>query len=444
MWGKNGRVFPVASWIVLLLTACGGVLLAGHVGEAEQGSRADALVSRVMSAALVVSRIRELPVREPLCVRPATPSMMRELIRDRVRREYSSEEIGAEGRMLGLLGLVDRPESYESQVLDALAGDVTGFYDPDGRCLFLTEDASFEDDVSTIYHEVAHALQDQTFDLRSLRRHVAGESDREAAIAAVTEGDATAVSIAATEDRPWTSLRWPREIRRGLPRGHRRPGDPLAAHLEHTLRFTYADGLALVQRRYRAGGWNAVNELLRSPPRSTEEVLRLGSDGADLTPDRVRVSRPGALESSCRLAHEDTLGRVVLESAMTRWATPEDARTATTGWGGDRALLYENCPVVGLRMLLVATVWRGVESTGTASGGRFARGMARALERRHRGPARPTRNGVAVRSVDGRCSVVAHEGRVVIYLEGASCDAGEEIAYAVLRELEPPTPPAGS
>ena len=410
--------------IVISLTLSGA-------GWAERATLPPDIAVRARRISREVSAIRGLALREPLCVRVGSKNALSTVLRQRVRSEYGGEELLREGQLLGLLGLVENPDTYEEQVYALLESGMSGFYEPGERCLYLANWIAPDELTATLYHESAHALQDQHFDLQELLRHVSSESDRAQAVAAVTEGDATAVEIAATSERPWTSPIWPREIGSSvlaffLEQGMQGPGRQLKAHLGRTFAFSYGDGLSLVQRRFWDGGWEEVDALLREPPISTEAVLHPESARASLVPVEVRLSRPPSLEGTCRLVHQDTLGELVLRSMLDRWLPTPLATSAVEGWGGDRALLFEGCTTPGQRTLVVATTWDEV-----AASERFANALEGALELRHGDPPEGRGSAQMFPNGNGLCSLLSRAGSTVVYLESTSCTTGQ----AVLAEI---------
>lgn len=430
--GRGGRGLAPAILLVAGAAISLAILIDGRFGKAERAPRSELVIRRAHRIAGEVSRLRGLTPRAPLCFRLVSQAGMLDRVRARVRSEYRPDEIAREGQLLAMLGLIDRPDGYERRVYALLERNLTGFYDLGERCVLLPSWLDWEDQVGTVVHETTHALQDQHFDLDALLRHVPGESDRQGAASAIVEGDATALSLAFLEGGEWHRSARIRAFRRGQfePAPSRRP-DPLRDHLNRTLTFTYADGLSFTARRYRHGGWAAVDAQLRDPPRSTEAVLHPERSAAALVPVSIRIGPIRRLEPGSRRVFEETLGELMLRSLLERWLPRAEASAAVGGWGGDRAVVFEARSRPGSQALLVSTMWDVDEGDEDRAATRFAAALIRALARRHGGPVRSQRGVTVIRGAGARCAAVSRSGRTVVYLENIPCGIAADLAGEV-------------
>lgn len=107
-------------------------------------------------------------------------------------------DIEAKERLYHLLGLLDEDTDLLNYFLNILSTGITGFYDPDVKTLFLIEEYGAGSQIgrTTTVHEVAHALQDQYFDLNALDERVRYDWDAKHAYLNVVEGDAVATEKA--------------------------------------------------------------------------------------------------------------------------------------------------------------------------------------------------------------------------------------------------------
>ena len=125
--------------------------------------------------------------------------------------------------------------------------------------------------------------------------------------------------------------------------------------IRRSISFPYTFGARFVIHHQAKGGWERVNELLRSPPHSSEQILHPSKALDDRDPP-VRVSLPAPpLKGLERLA-QGTLGELDTWSVLEVGVAEEEARRGAAGWGGDRYSLYDQ----GRRrpkLLIWLTVW---------------------------------------------------------------------------------------
>lgn len=445
MSGRTRSSISIRSFrgFVYVACACLVVVTVQRIGSAQTGP-ASSLIARARQISLDVSQRRGLPLRGPLCYRLASEPEMVELLRARVRSQYSAGELLREGQLLELLGLIESHSSYERRVYQMLGEGAAGFYDPAGDCLYLARWLPWEEQVETLYHETAHALQDQHFDLEQLLLHRAGESDRLAAASAITEGDATAVTLMMTRDSgtlAMTSLDSVSELRSALLRpAPGSPNDGLTDYVRHMLAFSYADGLRRVQTAHARADWRGVDALLTRPPASTEEVLHPERISNGDRPITVSLSIPSELPVTCRVVHRDVLGELLLRTTLDRYLSGADAAASVLGWGGDQAMVLEDCPGEGQRALVLATVWDEERGRPTAAAERFHDGLLRALRSRHGIRGTPSRGGSTVTFDRGedRCSLLSLRGRAVVYVEGGGCSSGAQLEDELFRQILSP------
>ncbi len=414
------------------------MVLSERLVTAQAGS-STLLMDRAQEAMRRVVAVRGLPQKRVLCRRIAGQPKLVSLIRERVRSQYSDEELAREGQILHLLGILESPDDYADRVFAAMNGTVGGYYDPVGECLYISRWLDPDDEDEVLHHETAHALQDQHFDLDRLLRHEPGHSDRLAAVSALVEGDATATALAATTVEGVAGLgtrRWSSDLRQrlaGFPSTTGARGG-LEEHLRRAATFNYADGLEFVSTAYVRRGWAAVNAHLTSPPASTEQVLHPERRDVASRPVALTLSMPGELPAGCRVVFEDTLGEQLLGEALEGHVPRAAAQDAVVGWGGDRAGILEGCGGPASRGLVVSTVW---DEGGAARPERAAVSFQSALHRSiarnlgsSEGPATATTTVFQGRR--RRVVVTVRRGRRVSWVVGLPVGIARAVAEAAV------------
>jgi hypothetical protein len=301
---------------------------------------------------LIRDQVEAIRGLEPTAdVEPVTidETQLAENLEVEIDAQQTPEEMAISEDLLGALGLIPEDSSIKELTLDLLAGQVAGYYSPERDELFVvsrTGQTVGPVERATYAHEFTHQLQDQTYDLGSLDTTSVDQSDRALAQLALIEGDAT-----------WVQLEWlqanltPEELGELLAASL----DPEAlealnnapAYLRETSLFPYQDGLALVQRLILegGGGYDAVDAAFDDPPDSTEQVLHPNKYVQREAPIEVRIPNgiAGQVGDGWTEAVRDTLGELILRIWLTEHnVSPEGARMAAEGWGGDRLVLLRS------------------------------------------------------------------------------------------------------
>jgi hypothetical protein len=229
-----------------------------------------------------------------------------------------------------------------------LEATLVGLYEPDTRRVLVASDTGSSDAETTRFHELAHALVDQHFDLESRVHYEVDGADRQAAAAALAEGDANSVMFDLMSESGSHSRS---ELVRGFVSSlqqHHGSGPPV---LERLLTAPYVDGVAFVERLRREGGWSRVNDVWRDPPTTTEQVLH---PEAYARREAGRpLERPPPPHPSCRELYSDVLGEQTLRCLLFEWVG-DVASQVVAGWAGDRVTTFA-CPDGHWVMLQLAT-----------------------------------------------------------------------------------------
>jgi hypothetical protein len=200
-------------------------------------------------------------------------------------------------------------------------------------------------DESLLAHEFTHALQDQHFDLLKLLTAKPYNFDRTEAAFAVVEGDAMNVQRRLEEgDAAW-SRRTPDEAARleeaRFTTFRTELGALFPPLLTETFVFRYRDGARLVEIARRRGGERAVDDLFMRPPASSEQVLHPEKYFADEQPREIRLDDERLAAAGWKLVTSTPLGELGVRGTLLKSLSRRDAERAASGWGGDRAYLFE-------------------------------------------------------------------------------------------------------
>lgn len=280
-------------------------------------------------------------------------------IRESAATEDARHETEVETKLLQLLGQLEPNVDLAETEVEVLGARVQGLYRPEEAAITVVAGAPELDGRAkvTLAHELTHALQDQHFDLTRLTTHALRNGDRDLAVRALVEGDATVtaqifatLSLSSPEMQQWTGL--------SLEGGQ--PGEPQTSGGSRSPPL-YELGAEFVQVLLSAGGWDAVNAAYHRPPQSTEQVLHPRKYLADEAPNLPALGEAaGLLGPGWQVLREDTLGELGFRQVLGRFLPVFRAMPSAAGWGGDRYQLLEHAGEQRLALLL-RTTWDSQE-----------------------------------------------------------------------------------
>jgi len=217
-------------------------------------------------------------------------------------------------------------------------GQVLGYYDSDTKRMVVVSDAGLTPAVEITYaHEYTHALQDAAFDSKAAQDRVAGNRDRELALLALEEGDATTTMVL------WAIGHLSSSDLQGITETPVPDMSGIPAWMVHLLEYPYLSGAEFVGRLYDSGGWDAVNAAYTDLPASTEQVLHPDKYLAHEAPIAVEpLDLLSVLPDGWTKASDSTMG----EAWMATWLEgigieAGAASAAAAGWGGDHLTVAE-------------------------------------------------------------------------------------------------------
>jgi hypothetical protein len=288
-----------------------------------------------------VSALRNLEPKRPVERTVMTADELREYVTREFELDYPQAEADADQVTLGAFGLIDPDLNLHDFYVDLYSEQIAGFYDSQEEQLFVISDlAEFGPlEKTTFAHEYEHALQDQHFDLDGLGLDDESDSQRSEAVRALAEGDAVLVMQQYVEKHFGAAELL--EMLGQLGQADQSQLENAPSFFQAELDFPYTYGLAFVQDFYDEGGWEAVNEVWRNPPASTEQILHPDRYRAGDAPEPVTLPELAeALGDGWELLEEDSLGEFLLRMILAAELDEDAAADAAMGWGGDRYAVY--------------------------------------------------------------------------------------------------------
>lgn len=324
--------------------ADGGAVAEGTAGGADEAvspreARAIARTLAKVSALRGLAAKREVPgvklARDQLVAR----------VKEKALREYPADALRREGQLLQLMGFAPVGFDYLGEMMKLLEAQLEGFYEPKNGTMYLAADLRGPEAQATLAHELVHALQDQSWDLRSRSTYRPGRGDETMALAALAEGDATSAMMDfILDEQGRTALDLPETLVRELMKSGVGMGDVQSVPhiLQTTLVAPYIEGMDFVHGLRKKGGWAMVDRAWARPPVTTEQVLHVDKWEANEPALAVPTPTANALGAGWKKEDEDTFGELGFALTFGEWMTSDEAHGAAAGWGGDRAAVYSN------------------------------------------------------------------------------------------------------
>jgi hypothetical protein len=213
-----------------------------------------------------VEAVRDLRYERPVNIEPITDREMDRRLRKYFDAYYPEEFYDRRSRAWQTIGALPGDVGYLEALNAYQQGQVLGFYNSQNEELVYAGDADLDRiEQFILAHELTHAIDDQHFDLDRLDDlAISCQDERLEAAIGVVEGSANHFATQVI-------LRFPNPTVGELPEG----GDPgnVPPMVTALQAYPYTDGQRFVDALADEGGTDAVNEALRTPPTSTEQVL---------------------------------------------------------------------------------------------------------------------------------------------------------------------------
>lgn len=357
----SNQVFGFGPGIRLALTLALGLFSMSAASDAQDETPDETIEQRVARISDKVAELRSLQFRHPVSASVQTPEEFVRFARDEIESAYGAERLQSMSQAYQLMSLLDPGVDLLTAYLDAMRGLIGGFYSSQAGTLYVMSEFEHGGMGDVILaHELAHALDDQYFDLEQMRQRVLANSDQEFALASVVEGSAMAVMNS--------------YVVSGLMQGFLQidPGASMDVMSRQTemlgevppfiavsLVLPYSEGVKFLGKEAQPAlvttpDTTASNQALKNLPQSSEQILHPEKYwNAELRDDPVHIDLSDfsqTLGPDWKLMESNTLGELGIYllteteplSVMDMVATSQGGWTnpAATGWGGDRYQLY--------------------------------------------------------------------------------------------------------
>jgi len=289
-------------------------------------------------------------------------------MQEQVDEQYPEERAVRDVKLLSAVGLLEAGFDLRKCVIDAMAGQAMAYYDPAQGTFFVLK-PHMQPEMTRVYvlHELQHALQDQTYDLKTKMARFEGpgfdREDEAVAFKFVMEGEATYLMLkyALEQAGQGGMLEMQLQMMGTSSREQMAKMEKMQAQMtnDKATMETLAQRDALPNYIYNQlidpynkgawfcyqlvknnGGHVALDELFENIPQSSEQVLHpekcLGAD----RDEPVVLELPDLSEQvGAKLIAKNTLGELNLRT-MFQELTNDPKVKACAGWDGDRIHAY--------------------------------------------------------------------------------------------------------
>ena len=301
-------------------------------GGAASREELQALVTEMLPR---VGKVMRLPVPARIDLKVVSRDEARAALLEVLRRDYPGDLLERLSESLAAVGLVAPGTDLRTEAQSLYGGNVSGFYDPHQRRLYLLADQPLAAQALVVAHELAHAVQDEAVRLDAASRKVRASEDAQLALAAAIEGQAQQVASLVLAGEGGGSGDEGIDLGSFLTEAAAASaamaaGQASVPWLGLQMSFPYASGAGLVAA-VRTPDDPAATSLLRRLPRSTAQVLDPALYRADERPKEARLDLASRIPGSAAV-YATTLGAANLNLFGDLHGGGELGR----GWRGDR------------------------------------------------------------------------------------------------------------
>jgi hypothetical protein len=316
-------------------------------------SKGGALPLAIAKIADQVEEVRGLTFKRAVSPEPLSRRELAKLVAESYDTQYPKDQAAAEGRALITIGALPAGTDLHKAVLEFGASQILGFYDTQTHRLVFRSNQTLSPLAKfTLSHELTHALQDQNFGLGRLDRLTRRcQDDRAEAFLSVIEGDAVISQV------QWARANLSQEEILEIQREASLIPPPPASvpqFVQDVFAFPYDAGQTFVQAILARGGLAALDDALRNPPVSTEQVLHPARYPKDVPQDVRAPDISAKLGSGWKAIDSSDVGEGFLRDMFDLDLSVSEAQRAAAGWDGGQYRAFGN----GSRTaVLLLTVW---------------------------------------------------------------------------------------
>ena len=360
----------------------GKALLDEGDAAADQGDTTEAVIRYKRAFEKLLPGMRKVPFKTEVKRDVTAREELRNVLIKEIDNEMTPGEFRAGELGMKAIGFLPRNFKLKEAMVNVYSEEIAAFYDTKTKTMHLIKESEeknkkaptflerlmgkksgFDKDENktVIAHELTHALADQNFDIDAMQKGIKNDDDRQLALSALVEGEATLTMLGA-QMNDWDGTRISQVPASNLDRmfGLMMPFMSFAGGkslreapviLSESMIFPYFRGLVFCARLTNEGGWDALNRAYKHPPLSTEQILHPEKYSSD--PDAPTAVDLGKLDagSGWKELGRNVVGEMQLGVLLRR----HGGKSAAAGWDGDQYAVFEDPE--GKLGLVWSTTW---------------------------------------------------------------------------------------
>ncbi len=316
-------------------------------GQAAKPETLQSLLDRADAIFQQMSEITGLPIKAPLQRKIIDRAQMKEFLTTTLHRENSPHDIHVQEAALKAFGIVSSDFDLSKFLVTLYTEQAAGVYDLYTKTMYIASWVEPDMQETVLAHELTHALEDQSFDLKKLLHGARDSDDATSARQALSEGHATAAmmqhmlgSMSLAEVPSVAPL-----MDQAL---HQMKDYPVFTSAPFFFRyqalFPYSQGAGFVQAGIKRGGWQELVRVFQNPPSTTREIFDPPAYYDHEPQDRVKLPHPPALSGAKDLSFlaENAMGELGYYALLGQLISEEEAKKVVPSWRADHYLVYEN------------------------------------------------------------------------------------------------------
>jgi hypothetical protein len=268
---------------------------------------------------------------------------MQSRVEAQIKADYPADAAQADEELYKALGVIDDDTNLLDEYSKFVGSQVAGYYDPDTEELVVLGDDEEPFDaleMTTIAHELEHALADQKLGFPIEDTPVAADEDKQLAGLALIEGDATLTMTRFQFSAVYLmSLLGTLGSASGELDAQTKALEDAPPYFASQLTFPYTEGLGFVCTLEADGGWPAVDDAYKNAPTTTAQIMF--PDRYDAGEGAVDVPDPASPGDGWQLVRTTTFGAADLMFLFDD-AGMSDARDRAEAWAGGKVSQWRN------------------------------------------------------------------------------------------------------
>ena len=203
-------------------------LLSEGDAKADEGKANDAVILYKQAFEKLLPSMRKIPFKHEVKRDVTAREELKEVLKKEIEEDKSAAEFHGDEVGMKALGLIPASLDLKETMIKVYSEEIAAFYDPKTKTMHLIKEPEAkmkkprgllerllgkpegfdkDENKTVIAHELTHALADQNYDLDRLQKRIKGDDDRQLALSALIEGEATLTMMGAqTNDWDGTKI----------------------------------------------------------------------------------------------------------------------------------------------------------------------------------------------------------------------------------------------